>query len=102
MISNLLKINYAILLENYNFFISFNLSMLSQHAPVPPVRATQNLYTDKLCGWYVELTDETNDNFKNLEKLKTQIYIYQIYSPKTCIYVNDEYFEEYSDDEWGD
>ena len=36
MISNLLKINYAILLENYNFFISFNLSMLSQHAPVPP------------------------------------------------------------------
>lgn len=65
-------------------------------------RASQNFYTGKMCGWYVELTDETDGDFKDPQKLETPIYIYQLYSPKTCIYVNDEYFEGYSDDDWGD
>lgn len=55
-------------------------------------RYIQKYYTGKKCGWYIMLTDETDYEYGNPQKLETPIYIYQLYSPTPGIYVNDEYF----------
>lgn len=68
------------------------------------MRTTEKFYTGKKCGWYIILTNETDIDYKNPQKLDTPIYIYQLYSPTTGIYVNDEYFPSaggFDDDEWG-
>lgn len=65
------------------------------------MQTVEKFYTGKKCGWYVELTGETDGEFLHPEKLDTPIYIYQPYSPTSGIYVNDEYFSG-ADEEWGD
>lgn len=66
------------------------------------MNTVQKYYTGKKCDWYIMLTDETDDSYKNPEKLETPIYIYQLYSPTSGIYVNDEYFPDAGGDtdEW--
>lgn len=67
------------------------------------MRTVEKYYTGKKCGWYIILTDETDYEYKNPEKLDTPVYIYQLYSPKSVISVNDEFYTSNSDtDEWGD
>lgn len=68
------------------------------------MNTTEKFYIGKKRGWYIILTDETDSDYKNPQKLDTPIYIYQLYSPTTGIYVNDEYFPSaggFDDDEWG-
>lgn len=64
------------------------------------MQTMEQYYTGKKCGWYIELTDNVDYEYKNPEKLDTPIYIYPAYGTSD-IYVNDERF--FGDDgEWGD